>query len=965
MDETAKDSNQFKRILLSRNSPVALVVGAATFLGSHLVDRLLEKGIQVVGVDSLEYGKRFNLSKASENKHFHLIIEKTKDLSFDLERLDYIFVTTPKEINLDSILEQFKEKKSRLLFVSSIDLYSEEIPTSLKWLKKAETQIAQFANEHHLNARILRLGPVYGPRMNFSKTDPMSKLIQSSLEGSLQKEMALDFSSRALYVDDAVELLIKCLFAGATSLKIFDGVLETPIKVSEIKQILLDPIWHENRGFKPEELPPWPTPNLEKTIKVLHWHPKSDLVESLKKTLSYFKDNEIKPEEEADDLPKATEEEQWKIKKAEELEGLKEGNRQQVTGNSKQKDQELKKIGERKKFPNLYPRIILFVALAIIAFGLILPALELSWGVLTFKYQLTAAVNHLQKGEFDQSLASVQQAQSGVGVADQIFSSLDPLRKTHFLNSQFALGDSFVTLSTLSVDCAKNTILGVQQLYLAIRSVTGELQDDPNLYFDQAKVYLASSDQDLSKAFALINSPDFKSQVPGFLKPNISSLQDKLNNYSKLVQKARALSILLPEAIGKGDKNYLVLLLNNNELRPGGGFIGSFAKVSFSGGKLKKLAVNDTYAIDGQLTGHVEPPKEIKQILGQKDFFLRDSNWEPDFPTSARQAEWFYNKETGEQVSGVVALDISAVADFLRVVGPVELADYNNEKITSDNLFEQAITHAEVGFFPGSQAKKSFLTSLTQGLLNQLFFLPNQNWPGIVSSLGGSIDERHVSVYLDDPTLFSYLVSQDWAGLMPRPSALPSDQLQDFLAPVEANLGANKANYYLDRSLSLATTVGKDGEIKQTLRIAYINRSPSDTFPAGIYKNAMRVYVPIGSTLQSASWGEKDLTPDITNFTDYGRLGLDFYLELAPKEQKTLTVTYQLPNKLTFIGNTAKYRLDVIKQAGTIKDPFTWQITYPLNMKLLSSDQGQIAPQEQTIQTDLSVNRSFEVTLTK
>ncbi len=933
-------------------------MGAASFFGSHLVDKLLAKGIQVVGTDDLTFGKKDNLAKASENKNFHLIIEKDDNLNLELDRLDYIFVTSSKEIRLHKILELFKKCSCRLLLISSIDLYEEDLRQDLKWLRKAETEIARVAKDHNLNARILRLGPIFGPRMNFTKSDPVARLIHSSLSNNLQKEVSLDFSSRAIYIDDAVELAIKCIFAGATAQKIFDGVLPTPIKLSEIKQILLDPIWHENRGFHPQELPPWPTPNLTKTIKFLHWHPQTNLVEDLRQTLSYFKDNEVKIgelEEEAT-AKEELEETEWKIKKIGELEGFKKG-KEEVN------EHQRKKEPRQFKFQSIYSKAIVLAAIIFIIYGLIWPAIELGWGVLTFRYQLLEAIKSLEKGEFDKSLFSVQQAEGGVSQAKTIFSSLDPIRKTNVLSAEFELGDNLANLASLSVSCAQNTILGVQQLYLAVRSVTGELTDDSTNYFDLAKVHLASADQDLSKAFAILGNEDFNLKLPGILKTRVNSLQERLKLYSSLVKKARALSILLPEAIGQGNKNYLVLLQNNNELRPGGGFIGSFAKVNFEGGKLKKLEANDIYTIDGQLNLHVEPPKEIKQYLDQKDYFLRDSNWEPDFPTAARQAEWFYTKETGERVEGVVALDISAAADFLSVLGPMELADYN-EKISADNLFEKAITHAEVGFFPGSQAKKSFLTSLTQSLFNQLFFLPNQNWPGVVSSLAKSLQQKHVSVYLNDPALFAYLLSQNWASVMPRPAS-ETAQTVDFLAPVEANLGANKANYYLDRSYNLETVIGKDGEINQRLKVSYTNRSPSDTFPAGKYKNAMRVYLPMGTKLQRALWGEKDITKEVTSFADYGRLGLSLLLELPPKQQKILVLDYQLPANLKFVGGKATYRLDVVKQAGTLKDPFTWRITYPLNLKLVSNNIGKIGPQEQIIQTDLSEDRSFELEFQK
>ncbi len=953
------------RILLARNTPVALVVGAASFFGSHLVDSLLLKDIQVIGVDDLSKGKRANLAQASENKNFHLIIESSENLNLEVERLDYIFIVPQGKQSIDKIQSLSRRLGSRLLLISSIELYDKKETTdSLKGLEKIESEIAKAAKEDNLNARILRLGPVFGPRMDFdnylSKLDPITKLIQQSLSGDLQKDTSSEFSSRSLYINDACNLAIKCIFAGATAQKIFDGVLPSPIKVVEIKQVLLDPIWYENKNFSPSELPSWSTPNLEKTIRFLNWHPNSELVKSLKDTLNYFKENEIqvpkleeKIEAEEEKVTQIRENHQWKTEKMGELQGFK---------NQIKKAEEKKKP---KKGSSKARRLIPLVVLVLVIYALVWPFLQMSWGVLTFRYQLSEAVKYLEKGEFEKSLSSVNQAKQGVIQAKAIFFSLEPIRQIGLLKPQFEVGDNLANLATLSADSAQNTILGIQNLISSLKSITGELNDSPKNYFEQSTAYLSSADEDLSKSSALINSPDFKSSLPKVLKFRVDSLSDRLAVYSNLVRKGRALSLLLPEVVAlDGKKDYLVLLQNNNELRPTGGFIGSFAKVSFEGGRLKKLEVNDTYAIDGQLKIHVEPPKEIKEDLNQKDYFLRDANFEPDFPSSARQIEWFYAKETGQRVEGVIALDISAVEDLLSVVGPLELSDYG-EQITPANLFERAISHAEINFFPGTQAKKSFLTALTQSLFNKLFFLPNQNWPGIVTSLGRSLEKKHLSIYLDNPTLFSYIISQNWGGVLPRPVSASEGVLTDLLSPVEANLGANKANYYLDRKYNLETVIGKDGEVGHRLRIAYTNRSPSDTFPAGKYKNRMRVYLPIGTKLNRALWGEKEITKEVTNFTDYGRSGFSFLIELLPKEQKTLVLDYQLSTKLSYKNSKAIYRLDVVKQAGTLKDPFIWSVTYPINIKLSSNQIQKIGPQEQTIKTDLSADKTFELEFTR
>ncbi len=968
MSQNLNSINKKTIISVSRNNPVALVVGAAGFFGSHLADKLLDKGIQVIGVDNLSGGRKDNLNEAVRFKNFHFLLQDAGDLNLELARLDYVFIVGGKDWDLANLLNLVKMHKAKCLFVSTIDLYDEEAAREFEWYKRSEIKIARYAAENNLNARVLRLGAVYGSRMSFNQKDPIVKLIQSSINNQLQKDTSLEFSTRALYILDAVDLMIKAMLSGETAQKIFDGVLPTPIKVSEIKQILLDPVWYEQKGYHLQELPLWSTPNLLRTIKILNWEPKLNLVSHLKKTLSYFKDHEIKvPKLEDRNWELETGNTQWKEEKKEALEGLKK---------QEKKEQVKDKGGRRVRFNFSWGRVLGLGIIVLILYALVFPVVEIGWGVLTFRFQLSQALNNLGKGEFPKSLQNLDSAKKGVMGAKSVFDVLDPIRKTGQFSSFFDLGDNLYSLSMLSLSSAENTVLGTKSLYEGILAVTGETNESPKDYFSKAQLQLSSANEDVLKAQLLISDSDFTSSLPKILLPKVESLKGKLSLYSDLVEKGRASAILLPEIVAiDGVKSYLILLQNNNELRPTGGFIGSYAQISFEGGKLKKIDVNDIYAIDGQLNLHVEPPKEIKEDLGQNSWYLRDSNWEADFPTSARQAEWFFTKETGQRVSGVVALDIASMEKLLEAVGPLDLPDYS-EKITPDNLFEKSITHAENSFFAGSQAKKNFLSALTNGLFNKIFFLPKPNWPGIVKALGDSLESKHMSIFLDDPKLFSYLISQNWAGVLPRQSSGESEKFEDFLAPVEANLGANKSNYYLDRSYNLETVIGKEGDVKHRLKINYVNKSPSNTWPAGVYKNRMRIYLPFGAKLTRVLWGETNITKDVSAFVDYGRSGFSMLLQLEARETKALIIDYEVLGNINFTKEIGVYKLNVVKQAGTLQDPFVWRLTYPLNYKpwdyfppekkpTVSSQNQNLSPQEQTIQTDLSKDRSFEVRFKK
>lgn len=898
VDENSETINRKTSITLSRNTPVALVVGAASFLGSHLVDRLLDKGIQIIGVDDLTAGKKVNLQKATQDKNFHLVIESPDRLDLDLPRLDYLFIVPFGNWHLEKVLEIFKKTCCRSLFISSIDLYEDGTENEdLKKLKETERQIATFASENKLNARILRLGPTFGPRMPVKAKDPLSKLILQALTSDLQKSVSIEFSSRALYIADAVDLAVKTIMAGSTAQKIFDGVSPAPIKISEIKQVLMDPVWYESRHFIPSPLPPWPTPNLEKTIRFLNWHPPQRLVANLKSTLNYFKEEGemIEPEDSIEEEKKGL------------LEELKPKEKPKI-----------KTSRSLPKFSLPWSKITLLLAISLITYALIWPTVVVGWSVITFRYQLNQSIDSLKQGNLEKSLASVEQANMGLGAVKSVWETIKPFASLGLLKEEFTKGDQFLNQASLSVSWVKASALGIHSLLQGFRAVTGDISSSPQAYFSDAQVELAWAAANWSKAQAL-----------GAPVPDLAS-------------KAYAMSMLLPKLVGaEGSKNYLVLLQNNMELRPAGGLIGSFAKVSFEKGKLKKITVEDISSIDSQLKIHVDPPKEIKEDLGQKDWFLADSNWESDFPTSARQAEWFYTKETGQLVDGVIALDVSALEELLEVVGPVDLPA------------EKAVAYSE----------KGFLTKLTDGLFNKIFFLPGNNWPGIFQSISKSLAQKHISIYLSDPKLFSLIYDQNWAHPLPRQSK--QNQNQDFLSLVEANLGGNKVNYYLDRSYSLETVIGKNGEVKHRLRISYTNRSPADAFPGGKYKNRMRIYLPFGAKITRALWGETDLTKDVTSFVDYGRSGFSTLLELFPKQQRVLVLDYEVPIKVEFTQGQAAYRLDIVKQPGTLKDPLKWTISYPINYQIISDKMEKIGPQEQIIQTDLALDRSFEVQFKK
>lgn len=557
MDENKVNSNLIASINLSRNTPVALVVGAAGFIGSFLSEKLLDHKITVIGVDNFKNGTRENLSECTKNSHFHLIAESAEDLKLDLPRLDYIFIVAGQDYRLNNILSLSREYKSKIIFISWINLYDHK--SSLIWFKKTEGEIAQFAKDHSLNARVLRLSATFGPRMNFRVEDPIVDLIVAALKDNLQEEdLTLEFSTRAIYIDDTVNLIIKSMLSGSTAWKIFDGANPIPVKVSEVKQILLDPIWHENRGFTPSELPPWSTPNLERTIKELHWHPKKGLVEALKETLKYFKDHEFK-------IPEKTLVEHVEHKVEEKI--------------------ATEEVGFKVKYPKVqWGKLII---LALFFYSFIYPLMTASLGLSFLNYKVSGIVKNYQKGELDRVLVDISNTKI---IFSQVADALDPF---------IGLGNIVLKDKTKSfedqlgaykegLNGAEHLTLGSKNLISAIKAITGEKPQSLEEFLPIAEVELAAAEIAL-------------------LPLSLNAKNSNIISLANFTTQARELSKILPVLINSlSDNNYLVLLQDNNELTPAGGVVTAIALVSFEKGKLAPIKVMD--------------PSVLNNYQGEADF---------------------------------------------------------------------------------------------------------------------------------------------------------------------------------------------------------------------------------------------------------------------------------------------------------------------------------------------------------
>lgn len=372
---------------------------------------------------------------------------------------------------------------------------------------------------------------------------------------------------------------------------------------------------------------------------------------------------------------------------------------------------------------------------------------------------------------------------------------------------------------------------------------------------------------------------------------------------------------LLPSMLGaEKPTTYMVLFQNNMEIRPTGGFIGSFALLGFDKGKFINFEVYDVYDADGQLKGFVSPPEAIRKYLNEPSWFLRDANWDPDFPSSASKIEWFLQKELGRSVDGVVAVDLSVAHTLVSALGSIYLPDFGKE-INADNFYQETQNAAESNFFPGSDKKRNFLTAVTRAIMLQISEKGIENKTALLKNISSNLEARHIQMYIKEPKIKEFISDYGIDGSIVVPSCVVKNCQGDLLAVVDANLGVNKSNYYVTKSLNLDIQENS-GHLNKVLKIDYSNSAPINS--QNSYKNYLRIVVPTDSVFSSVLIDGQPVNYEINDVS--GRREVGVMLEV-PEDTKR-TIEFYWSQQLNIApGEEGLYQFLLRKQGGTQSDP--------------------------------------------
>ncbi|QQG47663.1 MAG: DUF4012 domain-containing protein [Candidatus Woesebacteria bacterium] len=410
-----------------------------------------------------------------------------------------------------------------------------------------------------------------------------------------------------------------------------------------------------------------------------------------------------------------------------------------------------------------------------------------------------------------------------------------------------------------------------------------------------------------------------------YTKNFISKNEKSIGYIKSFLNLSENFLISAPSILGtEKPKTYLILFQNSSELRPTGGFVGSFALITFEKGKLFNLEVYDIYDADGQLKGHVDPPNPLRTYLKEGGWYFRDSNWNPDFPSSAKVAAWFLDKEMEIKVDGVVAVDSEFIISLLQKIGPINLPN-SNLQITSQNFYEKINSQIENNFFPGSRNKSNLLSDLYKTLIQKVS-TQGLSFESLARLSLNALSQRHIQIYFNDVPLQKTLSDLNWAGEIKKTSCFDCDNITISL--VEANLGVNKVNPFIEREAFLSQKI-LDNFIENSLIVNFTNKNSTLA-----YKNYLRLITNKDTTFDGVLVQNQKITqtliPELeehdSNFTSAG-----VFVEINPKSQTSIKFSWKtksLKDKKSFL---------IRKQAGLVDEPMTIKIENNKNLSYTSS----------------------------
>lgn len=511
-----------------------------------------------------------------------------------------------------------------------------------------------------------------------------------------------------------------------------------------------------------------------------------------------------------------------------------------------------------------------------------------------------------------------------------------------------ALLDAGSSLSKIASDGA----LLVSSLQGMSFSEKGLASDSGNLDFQQIQDIYSKIEQQLTFAADKLSSVD-PGHLPAEYQDQVSGAKLLVDEYRQLLPIVNNLMTVTGE-LARGQKHVLVLLQNSNELRPTGGFMGTYGGFDMQDGYITSQKISSIYDLDGQLKEEYLPPLPVLAVNDR--WYMRDSNWFFNFPESARITSEFYASITDKVPDFVVAMTPKLVTELLEVTGPVSLPKYG-VVLEAENFVEVTQVQTSVEYDREQNKPKEMLSDFFSIFLGKLSELDAGQKRVAFQKLLASFASRDIQVFSRNENVERALVALGWSGQI-------TDTSRDYLAIVSSNLGGSKTDLFLETKVQLQSKVYESGKVINQLQM--VRRNPLPNSENLVNKSFVRVYVPEGSRLVSSSGFDSvnldekfELTgqqhPAVTAWesgavksvatgllvgVESGKTFFGGWVVTKGGEAKEVRLEYELPYQLSSVDRQS---LVVEKQGGALPYEFEYKLAFPgRKMLLLSENEDEV-----------------------
>jgi len=394
-------------------------------------------------------------------------------------------------------------------------------------------------------------------------------------------------------------------------------------------------------------------------------------------------------------------------------------------------------------------------------------------------------------------------------------------------------------------------------------------------------------------------------------------------------------------------RHIAIFFQNPSEMRPAGGFLGSFGDLTLSADGVQEIKVTDVYDPDGQLDVNYLPPRELRGITPR--WGARDANWFFDFPLSAEKTLSLLEqskvyKEKTTTFDGAIALNIYVLGSILDIVGPMKIDGYSFT-ITKENFLSEIQREVESGADNKAGEPKRILKLLAPKLIAAIGTLNDEGKRALLQKLREHLTAKDIMVYMRDVPIEEYFKSTNIAGAI---ATLPEDSPSEYLAVASANVGGGKSDIFLSQSIKLSNKIDADGRISNFLTIerTHQGKNKKDPWYKATNKSYIKIFTPLRSTLEFMEGGTARSIPALSSsqskflkdqdlstiegstiphkefgaseLTESQKTVFSTWMNVAAGDDKTIKIHYTNPKKINLGADTVPYLFVFDKQSGSL-----------------------------------------------